>query len=62
MKNKYLIVKCLPLDVQFECDADRTPICLTDNYTDFLEYGYEIYELQDDNSFELIYDYSMWEK
>lgn len=37
-------------------------ICLTDDYTDFLEYGYEIYELQDDNSFELIYDYFMWEK
>ena len=56
MKNKkYLIVKCEPLNDQCECDANRIPLCLVDNYTVFfLKYEYEIYELQNDNAFKCI--------
>lgn len=53
---KYLIVKCDELGDQWECDANRTPICLTDNYSKY-GYGYEVYELQKDNTFKLIKDY-----
>lgn len=54
---KYLIIKCDELSDQYECDADRTPICMTDNYSKYCGYGYEIYELQKDNTFKLIKDY-----
>ena len=56
MKNIYLIVKCRELIDGWECDADRTPFCMTDNPS---LYGrsFEVYELQDDNTFELIKEY-----
>ena len=46
---KYLIVKCTLLADQYECDADREPICMTDDPTPY-GYGYEIYEVQEDGS------------
>lgn len=54
--KKYLIVKCDALGDQFECDANRTPLCLTDNCSTY-GYGYEVYELQADGTFELIKEY-----
>ena len=54
---KYLVVKCDELGDQFECDADRTPICLTDDYSDYDKRGYEIYEVNNDGTFTLIRDY-----
>ena len=53
---KYLIVKCEALNDQFECDANRTPICLTDDKSKY-GYGFEIYELQENNTFKLIKEY-----
>ena len=53
---KYLIVECVELGDQWECDADRLPICLTDNYSKYGR-GYEVYELLEDGTFKLIKDY-----
>lgn len=54
---KYLIIKCDELSDQYECDADRTPICLTDDFEKFDKYGYEIYEITPGNTFKLIKEY-----
>lgn len=58
---KYLIVKCKELGDQWECDADRTPIKMVDDYSEY-GVGYEVYELQNDNSFKLIKDYDTCQK
>ena len=55
---KYLIIRCDELRDQWECDADRTPICLTDDYSKYNCRGYEIYEIQKDNTFKLIREYN----
>lgn len=42
----YLIVKSEPLNDQYECEADRTPILITENSdlaANYLDKGYEIY-------------------
>ena len=44
-----LIVKCIPLNDQYECDADKTPLFICseaeaiENYGD--KFGYEIYSI-----------------
>lgn len=52
MLRKYLIVKCVELGDQWECDADRKPITLVDNWRKYLKSHrkgfYEVYELQGD--------------
>ena len=53
---KYLIIKCDELSDEWECDAYREPICMTDDYSKY-GYGYEVYELQSDSTFKLIKDY-----
>ena len=57
----YLIVKCEELNDQYECDADRTPITLTENWGAWFsevtpDYAFEVYELRD-NEFVRIKDY-----
>lgn len=51
---KYLIVKCVDLNDQYECDADRTPICMTDNKEEYWKSNYEIYEVRSNGKLELI--------
>lgn len=58
MKMKYLIIKCVELEDQFECDADRTPICITDNFNKFNKYGYEIYMIHANGTLNLIKHYN----
>lgn len=56
--KKYLIVKCEPLGDQFECDANRTPICMVDDYKIFkADYDFEVYELGVDGGFSLVKEY-----
>jgi hypothetical protein len=43
---KYLIIKCKELNDQWETDADRTVVCLTNDYNKFNKFGYEIYEIK----------------
>lgn len=32
MPFKYLVVKCYELHDQWECDADRIPVCMTNDW------------------------------
>ena len=55
---KYLIVKCEPLSDGWECDANRIPLCVTDNLDEYKgEWGYEIYEIRSDGRTILIQDW-----
>ena len=59
----YLIMKCMELGDQYECDADREPITLTEDWKSWIEktnpdYQFEIYEFQN-SEFELIKGYDV---
>ena len=54
---KYLVVECRELGDQWECDADRTPILVTDEYSGYTRYGYEIYQIEPDGKLKLIREY-----
>ena len=54
---KYLVVRCVELGDQWECDADRRPVCLTEDYSKYDKQGYEIYKLNKDNTFTLVRNY-----
>ena len=47
---KYLVVECIEVFDEWE----KTPICVTEDYSEYDKYGYEIYEIYDDGSLELI--------
>lgn len=52
----YLIVKCKELSDQYECDAMRKPVCLTENPEKYGR-GFEVYEVKPNNTFKLVKDY-----
>lgn len=54
----YLIMKCSELSDQFECDALREPFCLTEDPKQY-GYGFEIYEVKSNNTFELVKEYDV---
>lgn len=59
---KYLIMKCEELRDQYECDAARTPITMTDNWKTWYkdnnpDYYFEVYEYKN-NHFTCIKDYT----
>lgn len=60
MELKYLIVECRELDDQWECDCDRTPVCITDEkgVEKYLTLEYEIYSILSDGKLEIIKDYT----
>lgn len=53
---KYLIVRFDYLNDQYECEADRIPMYMTDDYINNAptDYDYEVYEVQSDNSLQRI--------
>lgn len=58
---KYLIIKCDELGDQYECDANRIPITMTDDWTEWYrntnpDYYFEVYEFKN-NEFTLVKDY-----
>jgi hypothetical protein len=55
--SKFLVIKCTELGDQWECDADRNPVCITDNYNKYNEFGYEIYGIRDNGTFILLKEY-----
>jgi len=60
----YLIMRCDELDDQFECDADRTPIAIVEdwkNYVDnhHIDYDYEIWQYDNNNHFSCIKEYTI---
>ena len=54
---KYLIIKCKELKDQWECDVDRAPICITNDFNKFNKFGYEIYEIRANGTLRLLKDY-----
>lgn len=47
MRN-FLIMKCKPLIDQYECEADKKPVCIVQENNipkEYKKYGYEIYEI-----------------
>lgn len=56
-QNYYLVVKCKALDDQWETDAAREPILITDNTDPYDGYGYEIYHINSDGTLTLEKDY-----
>lgn len=54
---KYLVIKCIPLSDQYECDAYREPVCVANNKTAYEGKSYDIYEIHNDGSLELIQSY-----
>lgn len=53
----YLIVECIKLCDQWECDADRIPLCVVKDYSQYNKLGYEIYEILADGNLRNIKDY-----
>ena len=63
MKEKYLIMKCEELGDQWECDCNRTPITMCEDWQKWyqqnknIKYDFQVYEFKN-NSFELIKEYT----
>lgn len=55
--NQFLIIRCDELSDQYECDADRVPIRITEDTKNYRKYGYEIYEIYNDGHLKLIQEY-----
>ena len=53
---KYLIIECNELGDQWECDADRTPICITENPSEY-GIGHEVWKILSDGTLEKIRNY-----
>lgn len=55
---KYLIVKCEPLDDQWECDCNRDPICIVDNWSKYVsnrdDEFFDVWEIKDDGKLKLV--------
>lgn len=56
----YLVVKCTPLNDQYETDAAREPILITTDTDPYSGEGYEIYYINPENG-ELILIKDYWE-
>lgn len=55
---KYLIVKCEELSDGWECDANRIPVCITDDWRKIeLDYPFEVYKILPSGFLTLIKDY-----
>ena len=57
--NQFLIIRCDELNDQYECDANRVPICITEDIKNYRKYGYEIYEIYNDGYLKLIQEYDL---
>lgn len=53
-QDSFLVVKCTPLNDQYETDAHREPLCITADLV-----SYEVYQIKEDGTLELIKEY--WE-
>ena len=58
-QNYYLVVRCTPLDDQWETDAAREPLCITADITSYEGEWYEVYQIKENGTLELIKEY--WE-
>lgn len=54
---EYLIIKCTALGDQYECDADRKPLCMTNDPTPYMRLGYDIYRVDNQGNLTQVHDY-----
>ena len=59
----YLIMRCDELGDQYECDANRTPIAIVENWKDWVnnhltDYYYEVWQYDNDGNFSCIKEYN----
>jgi len=52
--STYLIMRCDMLNDQYECDADRTPVAITDNWqkwykNNYPDFDFEVWEYKNSN-------------
>jgi hypothetical protein len=55
--SKFLIIKCRELGDPWDCDAERYPVCITDDYNKYNYRGYEIYGVRENGTFILLKRY-----
>lgn len=48
-QDYYLVVKCTPLNDQYETDAAREPVIITTNTAPYNGEGYEVYFINPDD-------------
>lgn len=51
---QFLIVECIELHDQYECECDCTPVCLTNDISEYNKEGYAIYKIRKDGSLTLV--------
>ena len=54
---EYLIIKCTALGDQYECDADRKPLCMTNDPTPYMRLGYDVYRVDNQGNLTQVHDY-----
>lgn len=57
MEKKYLILKCEESDESWGREANRTPICLTNDYSNY-GYDYEVWEIEENGTLKCIKEYT----
>ena len=63
--GKFLIVRCVDLNDQYECDADRTPLVLVNDYVEWLKVyakKSEWYEIYQEGLFGKLYLFSTYRR
>lgn len=55
---EYLIVECTALADQYECDADRKPLCMTNDPTPYMRLGYDVYRVDNQGNLVQVHDYN----
>lgn len=63
--GKFLIVRCVDLNDQYECDADRTPLVLVNDYVEWLKVyakKSEWYEIYQEDLFGKLYLFSTYRR
>ena len=53
---QYLVIKCEELNDQYECDANRVPICITEDISKY-GFGYEIWKIEKNGKLTLHKEY-----
>lgn len=56
-QNYYLVVKCTLINDQYETDVHREPLCVTADIDSYEGEGYEVYQIKEDGTLELIKEY-----
>lgn len=53
---RYLVIRCEELNDQYECDANRIPVCITEDISKY-GFGYEIWKIEENGELTLHKEY-----